>query len=132
MRSVVPIAASALLWIALFGCDDSTSPSTEIAGTWRIVGYVDHGVAGATTGTAVFRNDGTFSVLGTVTYPGETADSIDVSGTYSVFGSTLTLQTNDGEGEWSMAFSGKRVVLSLAGSDPSTSMTLERRSPWAP
>ena len=47
--------------------------------------------AGTTTGTFVFRADGTFSANGTVTYPGEATDNIDVDGTYQQTGSSLVL-----------------------------------------
>jgi len=88
---------------------------------------LDHGVSGATTGSGTFRDDGTFIILGTVTYPGEPADSLAVSGTYQVVATIVTLTTPDGTGAWSMAFSGDRVVLALVGADPPTSITLKKQ-----
>jgi hypothetical protein len=67
-----------------------------MAGAWDLIGYSDHGVSGVTTGSATFLHDGTFFILGTVTYPGEPTDSLDISGTYQVIAATLTLTTPDG------------------------------------
>jgi len=93
-------------------------------GTWSLIGYTDHGISGVTTGTATFLDDGTFSVVGTVTYPGEPADPLDVSGTYEVQGKIVILTTPEGTGTWTLAFSGSEVVLSLVGSSPPTTITL--------
>ena len=98
-----------------------------MAGAWDLIGYSDHGVSGVTTGSATFLHDGTFFILGTVTYPGEPTDSLDISGTYQVIAATLTLTTPDGTGTWSIAFSGDQVVLTLVGSDPPTRMILREQ-----
>jgi len=98
-----------------------------MAGAWDLIGYSDHGVSGVTTGSATFLHDGTFFILGTVTYPGEPTDSLDISGTYQVIGATLTLTTPAGTGTWSIAFSGDQVVLTLVGSDPPTRMILRKQ-----
>lgn len=126
MRAI-HLGVFALLVAAFCGCEDSTGPSRTLEGTWDLAGYTDHGVSGATTGTCTFRPDGTFSILGTVTFPGEAADSLEVSGTYGVIVNYVTLTTPDGTGTWFLAFSGDRVILSLVGSDPPTRMTLRRR-----
>ena len=86
--------------MSLVSCDgeNSLTPAQKLMGTWDIMGYSDHGIAGATTGSATFGDDGTFAVLGTVTYPGEPVDSLDVSGTYQVSWMTVTLTTPDGTG----------------------------------
>ena len=125
MRSTLIISVFVLLFLISCDKENSTRPSPEIEGTWDLISYVDHGVAGVMTGSCTFRNDGTFIILGTVTYPGEPVDSLDVSGTYQVVAMTLTLTTPDGTGAWSMVFSGDRLV--LVGPDPSTRMTLKRR-----
>jgi len=116
-----------LLFVSCNG-ETSTHPSPKLEGVWDIMGYTDHGVSGATTGSCTFRDDGTYAILGTVTYPGEPVDSLDVSGTYQVVATRLTMTTPDGTGSWSLAFSGDRVVLTLIGAAPPTTMTLKRQS----
>jgi len=127
VRSVYLLSVFVLVVLASCGGDDSTRPSLTLVGTWDLVGYSDHGVLGATTGSSTFRDDSTFFILGTVTYPGEPVDSLDVSGTYQVAAMTVILTTSDGTGAWSLVFSGDQCVLTLIGSDPPTTMTLKRR-----
>lgn len=128
MRSIIWISVCVLLFLISCDSEDSTRPSSRLEGAWDLTGYVDHGVSGATTGSGTFRNDGAFFILGTVTYPGEPADSLDVTGTYRVAATIVTLTTPDGTGAWSMAFSGDRVALALVGADPPTRMTLKRQA----
>lgn len=116
-----------LLFVSCDG-ETSTHPAPKLEGVWDIMGYTDHGVPGATTGSCTFRDDGTCAILGTVTYPGEPVDSLEVSGTYQVVATHLTMTTPDGTGSWSLAFSGDRVVLTLIGAEPPTTMTLKRQS----
>jgi hypothetical protein len=59
-----------------------------LVGSWDLIGFTDAGVPDTTSGTAVFRPDGTFEVDGTVTFPGEPPDPILVDGTYHQSGST--------------------------------------------
>jgi hypothetical protein len=122
--------AAVCVFVFLVSCekDDPTRPSPHLNGAWDLVGYADHGVSGVTTGSAVFRDDSSFVILGTVTYPGEPVDSLRVSGTYQVVDMVATLKTPDGTGAWSLAFSGNRCVLTLAGSVPPTTMTLKRQT----
>jgi hypothetical protein len=127
MRSALLLSICILLPLVSCDSEDSTRPSRELEGRWDIVGYTDHGVSGVTTGSSTFRNDGTFVILGTVTYPGEPVDSLDVSGTYQVFAMIVRLTTPDGTGSWSLAFSGDQCVLTLVGSAPPTRITLKRR-----
>ncbi len=118
-----------MLVLGYAGCDDDSSgPAPSLVGGWDIIGYSDHGVSGATTGSAVFRDDGTFLMLGTVTYPGEPTDSLNVSGTYQVMANAVTLTTQESAGAWSLVFVGDAVTLSLLGADPPTVITLRRPS----
>ena len=55
-----------LLFVSCNG-ETSTHPSPKLEGVWDIMGYTDHGVSGATTGSCTFRDDGTYVILGTVT-----------------------------------------------------------------
>jgi hypothetical protein len=127
MRSAV--LASVFMLLIPVSCDkeDSTRPSPGLEGTWDLIGFADHGVLGVTTGSSTFRDDGTFVILGTLTYPGEPVDSLNVSGTYQVVAATATLTTRDGTGAWSLVFSGDRCVLTRIGSAPPTTITLKRR-----
>ena len=128
IRTILVAGTFALVCLASCNGEDSTAPKPTIVGTWDLVGYADHGVAGATTGSGTFRNDGTYAMLGTVTYPGEPTDSLSISGTYQVVASNLTLQTEESTGSWNMVFSGNRLILTLRGSSPPTSMTLRKQS----
>jgi hypothetical protein len=127
MRSKTLLIAGLLLCtLNSCGSDKPTRPPQTLEGTWDLIGYCDHGVSGTATGHATFLHDGTFFILGTVTYPGEPTDSLDISGTYQVLGAILMLTTSDRAGTWSIAFSRDQVVLALIGSDASTTITLRR------
>jgi len=127
VRLVTWISVFMLLLLASCSGDDPIRPTPTLEGTWDLVGYTDHGVAGATTGSATFRGNGTFDILGTVTYPGEPVDSLDVSGTYQVVAKTVTLTTPDGTGTWALMFSGEQCDLTRIGSDPPTVIMLKRQ-----
>jgi hypothetical protein len=127
MRSTVLVAAVVLLSLSSCGTDNSTQPSQTLEGVWNLVGYSDHGVSGVTTGSVRFGNDARFVVNGTVTYPGEPVDTLDISGTYQIVGKTVVLTTADDTGTWSVVFSGDQAVLALIGSVPPTTMTLEKQ-----
>jgi hypothetical protein len=126
LRAAPLVTALLLCTLNSCGSDKLTRPPQTLEGTWDLIGFSDHGVSGVTTGSATFLHDGTFVILGTVTFPGETTDSLNVSGTYHVVGATVTLTTPEGTGTWSIAFSGDQVVLTSAGGNPPTTMTLQR------
>jgi len=126
VRSTI-LGVALVLCLSSCGADDSSRPSQELEGVWGLIGYSDHGVAGVTTGTVTFGSDGRFAINGSVTYPGEPTDEIDVSGTYQIVGKTVVLSVLDDSATWSVAYSGDQVVLSLVGSVPPTTMTLERQ-----
>jgi hypothetical protein len=127
LRSTLLIAALLLCTLNCCGSDKPTRPLQTLEDTWDLIGFSDHGVSGVTTGSATFLHDGTFVILGTVTFPGEPTDSLNASGTYQVLGATVTLTTAEGTGTWSIAFSVNQAVLTYAGSNPPTTMTLRRR-----
>jgi hypothetical protein len=105
---------------------DSTAPSASLVGTWDLVGYTDMGVAAVTTGTWVFRADGTFSVNGTVTFPGEPADPLVVSGGYVHSGSRVTLTIAAQTGDWTLTGSGNDITLTENEPPPANTISLRR------
>jgi hypothetical protein len=120
-----------LIGLALLGgCgkDDPCTPGQKLEGSWDLIGYADHGVWAATSGAATFGADGDFLVAGTVTFPGEPVDTLDLSGTWSTSGDHATLTTTEGSGEWTVGFSGEEATLTLIGPDPSNVIRLRRRS----
>lgn len=114
------------LVLGLLACRDSTGPGDDLAGSWDLVGYSDAGTPAVTSGTAVFRSNGTFSIDGTITFPGEPPDQLQVAGTWSIQGVIVILHTGGASGRWVLASSGNTVVLTLAGSQPPTTITLRR------
>jgi len=128
MQKLCLIGAFALLVLTSCGDNGTTAIPRTLEGLWDLVGYSDHGVSGVTTGVCSFLENGTFSILGTVTFPGESTDTLEVYGTYEVDANIVTLTTTQGSGDWSMAFSGDKVVLTRLGVDPATSMTLKKHS----
>lgn len=101
----------ALTWA--FAACRSTEPSLPtIVGRWNIAGFSDSGTAGVTTGAMTFAAGGTWTALGTVTYPGEPLDSLEVSGTWAQSGLVLTLTAAGATpGTWDMVFTGDQLVL---------------------
>jgi hypothetical protein len=66
-RTSIVLRAGGLAVVAagtlLAACgSDSTAPGPELVGTWDLVGFTDSGVAAVTTGTWIFRSDGTMHV----------------------------------------------------------------------
>lgn len=97
MRSRVVLGRASAVWLSVgltltlvaTGCgSDSMGPSAYLFGTWDLIGFTDMGVSAKTTGTAEFRADGTFRVNGTITFPGEPAESIALDGSYDQNGSS--------------------------------------------
>ncbi len=127
MRSTTLIVAVLVAALSSCGTDDSTGPSRGLEGVWNLLGYTNHGVSGITTGSATFGHDGAFVIEGTVTYPGEPTDTLDVSGTYRIEGGNVVLTTPTEAGSWSVSFLGDRAVLSLVGAVPPTTITLQKR-----
>lgn len=120
------VLMSVLGLLALLGCNDSTGPEDDLTGHWELIGYSDAGVAGITTGSAVFRANGTFDIDGTVTYPSEPTEPIQVSGTWSIEGNIVTLDTGTESGRWIRTFLGGDILLTLEGSQPPTTILLRR------
>lgn len=107
------VAGFAVACVMLLAACGSTEPSdSTLAGTWSITSFSDSGTVGVTTGTMTFAANGTWSALGTVTYPGEPLDSIVAAGTWAQDGLVLTLTPTGGApGTWDLDFGGDEVVL---------------------
>lgn len=117
--------AGAVVW-ALSACG-ATGVAPSLEGAWLLTGYADHGVAGATTGSMEFRTDGTFRTLGTVTYPGEPLDSLDVTGTYELDGNAaVTLVVGTDTSNWSITWGDDTATLTLQEPPPRSAITLAR------
>jgi hypothetical protein len=106
---------------------ESTGPNTSLIGTWDLVGYSDMGVDGVTTGTWVFRPDGTFSVTGTITFPGEPTDPLVIDGTYVQSGTRVALTIAAQMGIWTVTASGNELTLTENEPPPANTVTLRRR-----
>lgn len=108
-RSGFLVAACAA---GLVACSSTEPSGPSIVGTWNLVSFSDSGTVGVTTGTMTFAAAGSWTVLGTVTYPGEPLDSLTGGGTWVQNGLVLTLGVSGGTSAiWDMAFSGNQVVL---------------------
>ncbi len=124
MRRSRPLVTLALVLIAATGCDEQGGPTPSLVDTWSLLSFTDHGVKGITTGTATFRDDGTFEIIAAVTFPGEPTDSFDVSGTYTVQLSTVYLAAGGQSGAWSLLWTGTRYLLTLQGPLPTNQLEL--------
>lgn len=114
--------------IAACGCgDDTTSPSRSLVGTWDLVEFTDAGVSATTTGTWLFRSDGTFSVNGTITFPGEPTDPIVVDGTYVKNADTVALTIGSETTNWALTWNGNQVALVQDEPPPANTITLRRQ-----
>jgi len=106
---------------------DSSGPSTSLVGTWDLVGFTDMGVNAVTTGTCIFRPDGTFSINGTVTFPGEPTDPLVMDGTYLQNGNSVALTIAAQTGNWTISASGAELALTEIEPPPANTITLRRR-----
>jgi hypothetical protein len=107
---------------------DNAGPSLSLVGTWDLVGYTDMGVAAATTGTWIFRSDGTMSVNGTITFPGEATEPLISDGSYVQSGQSVTLTIGTQSGSWSLVESGNELTLTADGPPPANTIVLRRQS----
>jgi hypothetical protein len=107
---------------------DNTGPGVSLVGTWDLVGYTDTGIAAATTGTWIFRSDGTMSVNGTITFPGEATEPLIADGTYVQNGKSVTLTIGTQSGSWTLVESGNELTLTEDEPPPANSIVLRRQS----
>ena len=109
---------------------DGTGPTIPLVGTWDLVGFTDGGVAAVTTGTWTFAADSSFTVTGTVTFPGEPTDSLVISGSYSQHGGRVQLTIGAETATWTLTGGGAQVVLTQVEpppAPPANTITLRRR-----
>jgi hypothetical protein len=116
-----------LLAVALAACGDQTTTGDQLVGTWSIAAYVDHGTPGVTTGAWTFGADATFAVLGTITYPGEPTDSLDVVGTWMEQGpASVALTVGGGTTVWGVSVTPDTAVMTLPDEEGTVQITLAR------
>lgn len=131
MRRLIDNLGVALcLGMAALSCGGSqgTQPSASLLGEWDFIGFSDAGVVATTTGTVVFRADGTLSWNGTVTFPGEPTDPIALDGTYRQTGNTLVLTFGaEPSTTWTISASGDEVLLTAVAPRPANTIRLRRR-----
>jgi hypothetical protein len=110
---------------------DSTGPSmvptATLVGTWDLVGFSDMGVAAVATGTWVFRPDGTFSVTGTITFPGEPTEALVVDGSYVQNDDRVALTIAAQTGNWTLTANGNVLTLTENEPPPANTIGLRRR-----
>jgi len=127
MRHPGIVRLAALLAVSLAACGDDTTTGDQLVGTWALAAYDDHGTVGVTTGTWTFLSDATFTVLGSITYPGEPTDSLDVIGTWMEQGEAAVAMTVEGETTvWDVSVTPDTAVLSLPDQEGEVRITLTK------
>lgn len=121
----VRVVATVALLASACG-EDAAAPSPSLVASWDLIGFTDMGVAAVTTGTWVFRANGTFSVNGTITFPGEPTDPLVVDGTYVQNGNTVALTIAAVTTSWTLTTSGNQVTLTENEPPPANTITLRR------
>ena len=99
----------------------------SLVGVWDFVGFTDAGVAAVTTGTWTFGTDSSVNASGTVTFPNEPTDSLEVTGTYIQNGNTVHLIIGTGSGDWTMTGNADQIVLTEIEPPPANTVTLRHR-----
>ena len=116
-----------LLAVSFAACGDQTTTGDQLVGTWSLAAYDDHGTPGVTTGTWSFWPDATFTLLGTITYPDEPTDSLDVIGTWMEQGpATIAMTVGDGTTVWDVSVIPDTAVLILPDAEGAVRITLAK------
>ena len=124
----VALLTAAALSGGMAACGDSTgADSLSLVGTWDLIGFSDAGVEAETTGTWVFSADGTLTIQGTVTLPGELAEDISGDATYEQTGTTVELTFGSDTTTWTLSISGNVATLTEVEPPPANTITLRRR-----
>jgi hypothetical protein len=127
LRAAGLAVAAAVTVLAACG-SDSTAPGPELVGTWDLVGFTDAGVAAVTTGTWIFRGDGTIHVDGTVTFPDEPTEPLLLDGAYNQTGQRVTLTIGTESGDWALVEDGNELTLTQDEPPPANTVVLRRQS----
>jgi hypothetical protein len=101
-----------------------TQPPLSLVGTWDFIGFSDAGVDAQTAGTWVFRADGTLTIQGTVTFPGEPTDDISGDATYQQTGTTVVLTFGSDTTTWTLMVSATVATLTEVEPPPANTITL--------
>ena len=124
----VAVLTAAVVFGGMVACGDSTGPnSLSLVGTWDFIGFSDAAVEAETTGTWVFSADGTVTLQGTVTFPGEPTDDISGDATYEQTGTTVVLTFGSDTTTWTLSISGNVATLTEVEPPPANTITLQRR-----
>ena len=128
-KILVSALTAAVLSGGMAACGgDSTSPDpVSLVGTWDFIGFSDAGVDAVTTGTFVFQADGTLTIRGTVTFPGESTDDLSLDATYEQTGAEVVLTDSSDTSTWTLSISGNVATLTEVESPPANTITLQRR-----
>jgi hypothetical protein len=117
----------AIIVVALLACGDgATDPADSLVGNWDLIGFMDGGVTATVNGTMTFGSDGRYTMQGSITFPNEPTDVVNVQGTFAQAGGVATLMSSGESSSWDLVFSGDRVVLTEREPPPANSMTLRR------
>ena len=118
-----------LFAVAVGACSDTETIGDRLLGTWTLASFEDRGTVGVTTGTWTFSDDGVFSALGTVTYPGEPTDSLRVEGTWREYSQSAIELTVAGDVTvWSVTVAADTAVLAFTDPDGTVRVTLAKPS----
>ena len=127
-RLINSLGVALCLSTAAVGCGDEngSEPAASMVGTWDFIGFSDDGIEATTTGTAIFKADGSVSIHGTVTYPGQATEALDAEGTYQQTGTSLVMQFDGDPSTWEITQSGNEVLLTGDEAPPANTMRLRR------
>lgn len=127
MNRVRIVGIAAMLLLAIVACGDTVTLGDRLLGTWALASFEDRGIVGVTTGSWTFSESAVFSALGTITYPGEPTDSLDVVGTWREYSESAIELTVAGDvSVWSVALSGDTAVMAYTDADGTVRITLAK------
>jgi hypothetical protein len=117
--------ALSLLVLAAVACGDATH---TLVGTWRVASFNDHGTVGTTIGTCIFDAGGTFTMSGTVTYPGESPSSFGLTGSWALRADSVDLTIEGETTAWGVEFTSD-IDVTLSHADDEGTVVIALRHP---